>query len=242
MSSFCAKMQSCREADENLSGGPLRFVLAIMRRESPFIKDLRLNMLQPSTTSTVRRDSQHNRARILEVASQAFGSDGVDVSMDAIAKLAGVGPATLYRHFPSKEALLAALLALHYQRLDNRRIEIEAEECGAGRTLELWIEALGDWMQAYEGLPEPLKAACHGDSPLTPTCHDVIKTTERILKAAQAQGLARRTMTGRDIFLGALAIAWASGAMASSESTRNVLRDVLRDGWMEAKIPSTGRL
>ena len=155
--------------------------------------------------------------------------------MDAIAKLAGVGPGTLYRHFPSKDALLAALLALHYERLDRRRVEIEAEEGDTGRTLELWIEALGNWMQAYDGLPEPLKAACRVDSPLTPTCHDVIKTTERILKAAQDEGLARRTMTGRDIFLGALAIAWAGGATAAAETTSNVLRDVLRDGWMEPK-------
>ncbi|MDK3022714.1 helix-turn-helix domain-containing protein [Cupriavidus taiwanensis] len=198
-------------------------------------------MLQSSTAPVSRRDAQHNRVRILDVASQAFSSDGVDVSMDAIAKLAGVGPGTLYRHFPSKDALLAALLALHYERLDRRRVEIEAEEGDTGRTLELWIEALGDWMQAYDGLPEPLKAACRVDSPLTPTCRDVIKTTERILKAAQDEGLARRTMTGRDIFLGALAIAWAGGTTAAAESTSNVLRDVLRDGWMEPKTSPGGR-
>lgn len=176
------------------------------------------------------------------MASQAFSSDGVDVSMDAIAKLAGVGPATLYRHFPNKDALLAALLALHHERLDRQRVEIEAEKGDTGRTLERWIEALGDWMLAYEGLPEPLRAACRIDSPLTPTCHDVIKTTERILQAAQDEGLARRTMTGRDIFLGALAIAWAGGATTAAESTRNVLRDVLRDGWMEPKTAPGGRV
>lgn len=198
-------------------------------------KGSRSDMPPSTTASASRRDAQYNRARILDVASQAFSRDGIDVSMDAIARLAGVGPGTLYRHFPNKDALLAALLVLHYERLDRRRVEIEAGEGDPGRTLELWIEALGDWMQAYEGLPEPLKAACRVDSPLTPTCRDVIKTTEKILKAAQDEGFARRTMTGRDIFLGALAIAWAAGASAAAETTRNVLRDALRDGWREPK-------
>lgn len=189
-------------------------------------------MSRLSIASALRRDAQHNRAHILDVARQVFASDGVDVSMDAIAKLAGVGAGTLYRHFPNKDALLAALLVLHYEGLDRRRIEIEAQESDAGRALELWIDALGDWMLAYEGLPEPLRAACRADSPLTPTCHAVIATTERILKAAQDGGFARRTMTGRDVFLGALAIAWASGTTAADEGTRNVLCDVLKNGWM----------
>ncbi|MBZ9650309.1 hypothetical protein K9B33_22520, partial [Sphingobium sp. 3R8] len=127
-------------------------------------------------------------------------------------------------HFPNKDALLAALLVLHYENLDQRRVEIEGSD--PGRTLELWIEALGDWMLAYEGLPEPLRAACRVEYPLTPTCDAVIATTEKILKAAQDKGFARRTMTGRNIFFGALAVAWASGATAAKEDIRNGLREV----------------
>ncbi|MEC3909558.1 helix-turn-helix domain-containing protein [Sphingobium sp. CR2-8] len=193
-------------------------------------------MFQSPTVPSSRRDAQHNRAHILEVARQAFDRDSVDVSMDAIAKLAGVGPGTLYRHFPNKDALLAALLVIHYEDLDNRRVEIESGESDAGRVLELWIEALGDWMLAYEGLPEPLRAACRKDSPLSPTCGAVIETTERILKVAQEEGLARQSAKGRDIFLGALAIAWASGAAAAGDDTRNLLRDVFQRGWSQPKI------
>lgn len=184
----------------------------------------------PSSSSS-RKDAQQNRAQILDVARQAFDRQGVDVSMDAIAKLAGVGPGTLYRHFPNKGALLAGLLVLHYDSLDQRRTEIEAAERDAGCALELWIEALGAWMQAYDGLPEPLRAACHLDSALTPTCNAVIETTGRILERAQAAGLARPEMTGRDIFLGALAMAWASGTTTADEGTLNVLQQLLKNGW-----------
>lgn len=190
-------------------------------------------MSQMSVAPAPRRDAQHNRAHILRVARQAFDAGGIDVSMDAVAKLAGVGPGTLYRHFPSKEALLAALLVLHYDELDRRRAVIEADGRDAGRVLERWIEALGDWMLAFEGLPEPLRSACKEESPLTPTCHVVIETTERLLKAAQDTGLARRTVTGRNIFLGALAVAWASEAVKADQNTGDALRNVLQSGWAQ---------
>ncbi|MEV6713400.1 helix-turn-helix domain-containing protein [Lentzea sp. NPDC051208] len=55
-----------------------------------------------------RTDKQRNRAHILEVAEQFFSERGITGSLDAIAKQAGVGPGTLYRHFPNREALLVS--------------------------------------------------------------------------------------------------------------------------------------
>lgn len=188
-------------------------------------------MLHPSPPREPRKDAQRNRTIILDAARKAFVDEGVEVSMDAIAKKAGVGPGTLYRHFPSKDALLAALLTLHHASLDEERAIIAAEESDSGRALERWIDALGDWMLAYHGLPEPLRAACQVESALTPTCLHVIATTEAFLQAAQNDGLARSTLQGRDIYLGALAIAWASGVTAADERIRTVLRGTLKNGW-----------
>lgn len=61
----------------------------------------------PSTTSRLRTDAAANRARILEVAREAFAADGLDVPLSAIARRAGVGVATLYRRFPTRETLVA---------------------------------------------------------------------------------------------------------------------------------------
>src|SRR6202046_4817579 len=62
---------------------------------------------QPAARKT-RADAQRNRERILEVAKEAFARSGANASLDDIAKQAGVGPGTLYRHFPSREDLLKA--------------------------------------------------------------------------------------------------------------------------------------
>ncbi|MFS8390881.1 TetR/AcrR family transcriptional regulator [Xanthomonas campestris pv. campestris] len=180
-----------------------------------------------------RADAQRNKTHILEVASDAFAEEGINVSMDSIAKRAGVGPGTLYRHFPSREALLAALLETHHANIEQVRMAITAEEHDPGCALQRWIEALGTWMNAYEGLPEPLRAAwCQPSSVLRPTCQSMVEASSVFLQAAQRSGQARETLTGRDIFLAALAIAWAGAANGGADSgAQPVLQDVLRSGW-----------
>ncbi|MGA2208580.1 MAG: TetR/AcrR family transcriptional regulator [Acidimicrobiales bacterium] len=64
-----------------------------------------------------RSDSVLNRARILQAAEQAFGSEGLAVPIDEIAERAGVGVGTIYRHFPTKEALFEAIVLSHFERL-----------------------------------------------------------------------------------------------------------------------------
>lgn len=193
-------------------------------------------MSRVQTVRRPRKDAQHNRAHILDVAGRAFASEGVDVSMDAIGRLAEVGAGTLYRHFPNKDALLAALLEAHYEGLARTEARIEAGGHDSANALDLWIDALGDWMLVYEGLPEPIRAACTcSDSLLAPSCHRVIEATGRFLRAAQQDGHARSSLTGRDIFLGALAIAWASGAPFADQGTRATLSGIFKSGWL---IPS----
>src|SRR5436190_22066853 len=69
------------------------------------------------TQRAPRADAQRNRAKILVAANEAFARDGADVPLDTIAACAGVGPGTLHRHFPTKEALVAAVVAARLDRL-----------------------------------------------------------------------------------------------------------------------------
>lgn len=192
-------------------------------------------MIETSTVRRPRKDAQFNREQILDVARRLFAQDGIGASMDAIGKQARVGPGTLYRHFPTKEALLTALLEAHFETLEQKQAVILAEEPDAGKALERWIEALGDWMLAYDGLPEPLRSAMSNlDSPLRPTCQNAQSATAAFLHAAQSAGLARPNLTGQDIFLAALAIAWATGTKGADARTREVTSAMLKAGWMSA--------
>ena len=88
-----------------------------------------------------RADAERNRDRVLEVAKDAFTRSGPDASLDDIAKQAGVGPGTLYRHFPSREALIEAVYRTEVEKL-------AAAERNLAETMPP-IEALRAWMLLF---------------------------------------------------------------------------------------------
>ena len=84
-----------------------------------------------------RSDAQRNRERILEAAKEAFTRAGVDASLDEIAKEAGVGPGTLYRHFPTRETLLGAVYRTEMEKLASAERKF-AEELPPVEALRAW--------------------------------------------------------------------------------------------------------
>lgn len=193
-------------------------------------------MIAGTSAPRMRADKERNRSHILEVAQEFFSEEGVTGSLDTIAKRAGVGPGTLYRHFPTREALIAALLQARYDELFDRREVIERDEPDTARALERWLEALYDYSTAFDGLPEPLRVALFEESsPLATTCENFITATEGFLVAAQRENRAQQWVRGRDLFLGVLATAWVSGAVLADDSSAAVLQAVHKSGWM---IPS----
>jgi AcrR family transcriptional regulator len=95
-----------------------------MVRKTPDIKDRKL-----------RADARRNRERILEVAQREFMRVGADASLEDIAKKAGVGPGTLYRHFPVREELLVAVYRSDIEKLaatERRLAESKLKRCGHG--------------------------------------------------------------------------------------------------------------
>lgn len=83
------------------------------------------------TGRPLRADARRNRDRVLTAAREAFAAEGVAVPLDEIARRAGVGAGTVYRHFPTKEALFAAVLAEHTQALvEQARAAATADDAG----------------------------------------------------------------------------------------------------------------
>jgi AcrR family transcriptional regulator len=132
-----------------------------------------------------RADAQRNRARILEVAFTAFAADP-GVSLNAIAKTAGVGPGTLYRHFPTREALL---LAVYQQEIESLGTSVERlldtqAPLDAFRT---WARKLAELVRIKHGLGEAL-ATPSAQAVIDATYDPVTSAIRRLLDAAAANG------------------------------------------------------
>jgi AcrR family transcriptional regulator len=119
-----------------------------------------------------RTDAQRNRQRILEVAKEAFTRSGADSSLDDVAKRAGVGAGTLYRHFPTREALLEAVY----------RTEVEKLAATEQKFLQAMapIEALRAWMLLFVDYIATKKI-------IAPALNTLVGGSSRVFEASGAQ-------------------------------------------------------
>src|ERR1700694_1986898 len=119
----------------------------------------------------LRIDAQRNRASILEAAEAEFRAHGVDASMDEIAHRAGVGVGTVYRNFPTKEALLQAIVAARLQPLLDAAHEATLAE-DAGEAFFTFLRRLSDESAAFKALADRMAASGFD---LTATKKDVMR-------------------------------------------------------------------
>jgi AcrR family transcriptional regulator len=181
-----------------------------------------------------RADVQRNRAALLETAQRHFLQHGVGTSLEAVAKEAGVGPGTLYRHFPTREALLAAVLQTRSEELVARQADIDRLGDPA-EALEQWLRAMEEYFSAFSGLPDPLMAAARAqepDNPLTIPCDILISATDQYVRAAQLAGRVRASVRGQDLFLAACSIAWIKGN-GTEEEPLDRLRMLIASGYRQ---------
>src|SRR5882757_5210048 len=135
----------------------------------------------------LRADAQHNRDRILEVARDAFAASG-EVSLNSIAKKAGVGIATLYRHFPSREALVLAVYRHEVQRLvDAAPVLLKTHP--PIEALRLWMDRLAHYGMTKAGLADALSTATTSHERLAAESYGpVIGALSMLLRANEQAG------------------------------------------------------
>jgi AcrR family transcriptional regulator len=146
----------------------------------------------------LRADAQQNRERILEVAREAFADSG-DASLNSIAKRAGVGPGTLYRHFPSREALVLAVYRYDVQKLADCAPELLASHRPL-RALRLWCDRLAYYGLIKHGLADVLRSAT-SDGLARETCGPVIGAITVLLKACEQDGSIQPGIDPDDVLL-----------------------------------------
>lgn len=145
-----------------------------------------------------RSDAQQNRARILGVAREALTEDG-EASLNSIAKRAGVGPGTLYRHFPNRESLVLAVFRAEVQKLVDWAPELLRTEPPMV-ALRRWFERLAGYIVIKHGLGEALTAATQ-DAVTNETHGPVIGAIAVILRAGEADGTIRAGLDPDDVLL-----------------------------------------
>ncbi|MBS7544260.1 TetR/AcrR family transcriptional regulator [Ancylobacter oerskovii] len=182
--------------------------------------------------SRLRADARRNRERILRAAMRRFAAEGIDASLDDIAREAEVGAGTLYRHFPSREALLAAALQDRQKELLAQAQQARAI-ADSGAALGAWLTALQDYLRSFNGLPAPVLAAVkEQESPLCLSCNALVSLTDEFLRRAQRDGHARPTVSANELFLSALGLAWVLNRAEACGTTRQALEKVLAHGYL----------
>ncbi|SEP14742.1 TetR/AcrR family transcriptional regulator [Amycolatopsis saalfeldensis] len=156
----------------------------------------------------MRADAQANHDRLLEVAGAVLAEQGAEASMRDIARQAGVGLATLLRHFPTRESLLEALLRTSFDALTARAAEVEAAG-PAQEALRLWLRDFVAYTTNYRGVVTSMvKAIEDPESALHTSCVSMRAAGTRLLTRAQAEDVARADLDGADLFALASSLAW----------------------------------
>jgi AcrR family transcriptional regulator len=148
----------------------------------------------------MRADARRNYARLLEAASAAFISRGADdVSLEEIARRAGVGIGTLYRHFPTRQALLEAVYRDQVESLSARAGELLATESPQDALAE-WLRAMVKFSSTKRSMITALLATLGTDSELLSACATVIRTAAQALLArGQQAGVVRPDADAGDL-------------------------------------------
>jgi AcrR family transcriptional regulator len=147
----------------------------------------------------LRADAQRNRDRLVEVAAQMFASDGVDASLEEIAKRAGVGIGTLYRHFPTREHLVEVVYRREVEGLCHAAEDL-AREHPADVALELWMQRFVDYIATKRGLATSLRLLLTANSTLfSDTSGRVSSAMRSLVEAAAASGKIRADVDASDV-------------------------------------------
>jgi AcrR family transcriptional regulator len=181
----------------------------------------------------VRADARRNRDRLLQVAAEAFASGGLSVPLDEIARRAGVGPGTLYRHFPTKEALFEAVVHDRLQNLvDLARAQRRARDAGDAlfEFLDRLVAEAGPKKDLIDAL---VGAGVDVHARLATTGGELRAEIRYLLARAQRQHAVRADVTTADLMAlvsGLLLALHAGGHRGGADPQRAfaVLRDGLR--------------
>ncbi|HEY0803783.1 MAG TPA: TetR/AcrR family transcriptional regulator [Pseudonocardiaceae bacterium] len=179
-------------------------------------------------TRPLRADAARNRERLLDAAVRAF-SDNPDVTLDAIAKAAGVGIGTLYRHFPTREALVDAAYRNELARLCDGVSDLLAA-MPPDTAIRTWMTRFVDYVSAKRGMYDALRAViASGGNPFAHSRDRLLTAITTLLDAGVAAGTVREGVKPMDVLAGVGGASFAANEPGQRDQAERVL-DLLMDG------------
>ena len=191
-----------------------------------------LEMMKKRTQPVPRKprsDAQRNRERILEVAKGAFTRYGADASLDDIAKQAGVGAGTLYRHFPTRDALIEAVY-----RSEVEKLAAAANGFAAAMTpiesLRAWLLLFVDYVAAKHIIAPALNSVAGGPSRLYEGSRSLVQgAIEELVKRAKKSGDVRKDIDASDLLRAVIGVSYVGSGADWQQSARRLV-DILIAG------------
>ena len=184
-----------------------------------------------SGTRALRADAARSRDQLLEAASRVFVSADTEPSMRAVAREAGVGIATLYRHFPTRESLVEAVYRDQVTGLTGGAREL-LTQLPPPAALRRWMDLFGDWIATKNGMLDTLLAMIEsGEIAHAQTQAELLAAIDEILNAGRVTGELRADVAAEDIaasLIGIFVVARPPKHAARASRLLNILMDGLR--------------
>ena len=180
-------------------------------------------------TETLRADAARNRQKLLETATQAFAAEGTNASLEAIAKRAGVGIGTLYRHFPTRDALVEAAYRNEVAQLAAAAGGLLAEH-PADVALSEWMKRFLAYVETKRGMADALESvvACNSDL-FAESRRQLVDAVTELVEAGRASGTIRPD-TNPDDVLHAMTAVKSISDPRQAERVLGLMLDGLRYG------------
>jgi AcrR family transcriptional regulator len=181
------------------------------------------------TTRRPRTDAIRNRERVLEAAKVVFSAGGPDASLEAVARQAGVGIGTLYRHFPTREALFEAVYRREVEHLAELAEQLKAEMPPVD-ALRHWLRSNVEFVATKKGMSAALALAVNNSSELTAYSFErLTKAVGRLLDRAIAAGEIRADISPEDLLRALVGMCYLHDQPGWQASVLRLL-DVFIDG------------
>ncbi|HUL33462.1 MAG TPA: TetR family transcriptional regulator [Candidatus Eisenbacteria bacterium] len=177
----------------------------------------------------LRTDAQRNRQRILDVARQAFTRRGANTSLDDIAKAAGVGAGTLYRHFETRDALVEAVYRTEVEKLAVAQRELSAR-LSPVEALRAWMLLFVDYIEAKHIIAPALNTLVAGPSKVYEASRSHVQgAIEALVKRAIKSGHVRKDLEPFDLLRALIGVSYVASGPDWRQSARRLV-DILISG------------